>query len=419
MDKILWLCNGAPLRAGNLYSNCNKRGISWIDSLLDVFYEKDDIELYIFFPIENKKDDEIKKEKNIFFYPFKNLKAPHKYNFDLEGEFYEKIMKIKPGIIHIFGTEFSHCLSMMRAVQKADMSESTVINIQGLCSFIKDHYFAFLPFKIIYKYTLRDFLRHDNILQQQKKFKARGEFERIAIGLSRNVIGRTDWDRACIAEMNPDCNYYSCHEVIRKQFYEHWWDINSCEKYSIFISQSFYPLKGFHILLKAVLILRRQYPKIKIYTTGNNPLNTKRIRENSYSQYIRKMLIHNKLENQVFFLGELNAEEMCQQYLKAHVFVSASSIENSSNSLSEAMLLGVPCVASDVGGTISLFNNREDGYMYPADEPYMLAYYINKIFEDDNLAIKFSRNARQHAYLTHDKNDIIKKMIKIYGEIKK
>lgn len=419
MKRILWLCNGAPLRAGNLYPSCSKRGISWIDSLLDYFYELDNIELYIFFPIENRKNEEIKKEKNVSFYPFKNLKPPHKYNFDLERLFFEKVIKIQPDIIHIFGTEFSHCLSMMRAVHQARLSERTIISIQGLCSFIKDHYFAFLPFRIIYRYTFRDFLRHDNILQQQKKFKARGDFERTAIELVGNVIGRTEWDKACIEELNPDCKYFSCHEVLRKQFYEYQWDINNCEKHSIFISQSFYPLKGFHILLEAVLRLRKRYPEIKIYTTGNSPLNIKRIRENSYSQYIRKLLVHNKLENQVYFLGDLNAEEMCRQYLNAHVFVSASSIENSSNSLSEAMILGVPCVASDVGGTVSLFNNYEDGYMYPADEPSMLAYYINKIFEDDDLAMKFSGNARQHACLTHSRNDIFKKMLKIYGEIRK
>ena len=56
------------------------------------------------------------------------------------------------------------------------------------------------------------------------------------------------------------------------------------------------------------------------------------------------------MEDKIEFLGRLSAEGMKQAYLDANVFVMPSTIENSPNSLGEAMLLGVPCVAADVGG---------------------------------------------------------------------
>ena len=60
--------------------------------------------------------------------------------------------------------------------------------------------------------------------------------------------------------------------------------------------------------------------------------------------------------------------------------VSASSIENSSNSVHEAVLVGCPVVASYVGGTDSFLSVGKNGYLYQHDAEYMLAYYIQKIF---------------------------------------
>ena len=52
---------------------------------------------------------------------------------------------------------------------------------------------------------------------------------------------------------------------------------------------------------------------------------------------------------------------MKDRFLKSHMYLCPSAIENSPNSLGEAMLLGVPCVAADVGGISSIFENGKDG----------------------------------------------------------
>jgi glycosyltransferase involved in cell wall biosynthesis len=108
---------------------------------------------------------------------------------------------------------------------------------------------------------------------------------------------------------------------------------------------------------------------------------------------------------------------MCKRFLKTHVFVSPSTIENESNSLSEAKILGTPCVASYVGGVTDRLEHGIDGFFYPANEPYMLAYYICQIFKDDDLALILSQNAREHAIKTHDKIINSERLIQIYKEI--
>lgn len=418
MKKIVWLCNSMPKFVAKRYECENAGGVSWIDSMMMHYYtEENNTVFYILFPVANKKY-QIKEDKNFVYYPFFNLKRnPYDYDATLENSFFNLLQAITPNVIHIFGTEYAHTLAMMKATKRASMDKNTIINIQGLCTFIAKHYNAFLPNAIIHKYTFRDFIRHDNIYQQKKKFIKRGKLEVEAIQAATNIVGRTEWDKACIQEINPQAKYFKCNEMLRASFYEQQWDIDNCQRHSIFISQAYYPLKGFHILLEAVGKLVKKYPDIKVFTTGESPFEKGLIKIDSYSKYICNLIKKYGLEQHIRYLGTLNEQDMCRQYLKANVFVSASSIENSSNSLSEAMILGVPCIASDVGGTISLFQHEQDGFLYQADAPYLLAYYIDRIFSDDERAKKFSANSRVHALETHDKENIFKRISEIYTEV--
>ena len=175
-------------------------------------------------------------------------------------------------------------------------------------------------------------------------------------------------------------------------------------------------------MLEAMADIVKKYPDAKLYTTGKNPLTLsfkEKLRQGYYSKYLGKLIKKYHLENNVEFLGFLDEEKMCKQYLKSHAFVCCSSIENSPNSLGEAMILGVPCVSSDVGGVKNLMTHEKEGFIYQADAPYMLSYYIQKIFEDDKLSLDFSNNAKLHANKTHNPDENFKQLLNIYKDIKK
>src|SRR5690606_29593717 len=120
------------------------------------------------------------------------------------------------------------------------------ISIQGLVSVYAKHYMANLPYEIQRKYSFRDFIKQDNLIQQQEKFKMRGLLEIEAIKNTRYIIGRTTWDKACASQMNPNSRYFKCNETLRGEFYIHVWNQKKCEKHSIFTSQASYPIKGIH-----------------------------------------------------------------------------------------------------------------------------------------------------------------------------
>lgn len=116
-------------------------------------------------------------------------------------------------------------------------------------------------------------------------------------------------------------------------------------------------------------------------------------------------------------LGRLSAEEMKAQFLKSHLFVMPSALENSPNSLGEAMLLGVPCVAADVGGVHNLLTDGGDGMLYPAGDVEALADRIMEIFTKEAIVERFSDNARKHARVNHDAEQNYYRLIRIYREM--
>ena len=81
------------------------------------------------------------------------------------------------------------------------------------------------------------------------------------------------------------------------------------------------------------------------------------------------------------------------------------------------MLLGMPVVSSDEGGVKNMLRHGTEGYLYQADAPYMLAYYVNQIFAQDELASRLGRQAAIHAADTHDREKNSRRLMEIYREI--
>lgn len=324
----------------------------------------------------------------------------------------------KPDIIHIWGTEGARALGVVEACNMLGIIGRVVISIQGLVSKCAIHYQAGLPQKIVKGYTMRDVLK-GNIIRQQREFYEWGQLEIEALKKVKHVIGRTEWDKACVLGINPRLKYHFNNETLRDDFYSGMWDYDKCEKYSIFCGQANYPLKGVHSLIEALPQVLQSYPKAHLYIPGKDYFSVPKWKLSSYGRYLMQLIEKNNLFDNISFTGVLDAQKMKQRYLSSNVFVVSSYIENSPNSLGEAMILGVPCISSRVGGIHSMFQDRVDGFMYPANESYMLAYYICEMFRNPEQAKQYGLVAREHAKRTHNQLENIDVLFSIYNCIAK
>lgn len=329
------------------------------------------------------------------------------------------IDSVDPHIVHIFGTEFRH--ARQAAELCANQGRPFAVSIQGLVSVIADHYTSGLPTRIRERFTLRDLLRADNVRLARRAMQKRGIDEIAALRLAPHVIGRTTWDEACTSQINPDAKYHKCNETLRPSFYEGAWSPQECDRYSIFVSQGSYPIKGLHFMLDAMPIILKRFPNAHLFVAGPDVTGGRtligHLKMTSYGKYIRDLIRKHNLHDHVTFTGMLDERAIRTRYLQSHVFALTSTIENSPNSLGEAMLLGVPCVAAAVGGVMDMARPEADALIYQGNAPYMLAHQICRVFSSDHLALRLSRSAHSRAQVTHDMDRNTARLVSIYRSI--
>lgn len=417
--KILWIVNTIfpyPAKQIGLKEDCFG---GWLNGLADEIKKEEHIELAI---ATVYTGNEIKKfnDGKVTYYLMPGAPV---FRYKKELNVYSKkiLDDFQPDILHIHGTEYAHALSFLNEVEH---NIKKVISIQGLISCIAKVYLANIPYKeIIENITLRDVLKQDNLFQQRNKFIKRGRWEKEIINRCDYIIGRTEWDYANTKVINEKIRYYCLYETVRKSFYTNKWDINDIEKYSIYLSQAGYPIKGLHILIEALSIIKKKYPNVKLYISGNDIINKSNIRcklkRTGYGKYIDKLIEKHNLRENVIFTGELSEERVLERLLKTHVVVVPSIIENESNSLTEAHLLGMPTIAAFSGGMTDRIIHKETGFLYPYTDYAMCAEYILKYFNDDNLAIEHGNKARKIALDRNNPTKNKEKLFSIYKEILK
>ena len=342
-----------------------------------------------------------------------------KYDTKLEQYWEQVCAQFLPDLVHIHGTEYAHGLACMRKLPNLEY----VVSVQGLVSVCAKYYLGGISFlDIIKNITFRDIVRNDNLFQAKKKFKKRGVIENEYLTRTNHIIGRTQWDFTHSKKVNPKLEYHFCNESLRDNFYTaNKWNINSKINHTIFCSQAGYPLKGLHQVLKAVSFLKDDFPNLKLNIAGLNisKRNTiiEKIKISGYGFYINRLIKKFRIQQTVNFTGKLNENQMIREYQEAHLFICSSSIENSPNSLGEAQLLGVPSIATYVGGIPDMIEEGNTGLMYQFEEYEMLANNIRKIFDDDNLAIKLSEKGIITADKRHNRDINLNQTIKVYNRI--
>lgn len=405
MTKVLWFSN-TPANADEYFNNEIKQTGGWLKSL-DLLMQ-DHIDLHIAFkthlsinPFEYKKTTyypiTIKKSLSKKILNFFNLQ---KYNY--LDQYQKLIMEINPDVIHIHGTESDFGLIYKYT------DKPIVVSIQGNLTVYTHKFFSGLSKNKINKYFIRkSFPFIDNFMFTFRNMKNESKIESEILKNSKYIIGRTDWDKNITKVLSPQNTYFHNDEVLRDGFYKNVWDLDwdKNQKIIIHTTTGDSPYKGFETILQAANLLLKLNIDFEWRLAG---LNEKSL--------ITKVVKSN-VGNYIKLLGNLNENELIQNLKSSHIYVMPSHIENSPNSLCEAMILGVPCISAHVGGTGSILKNKKEGVLIQDGDPWMLAGTILEFVQNFEQAKVYGKQARKTALIRHNKEKISNDLKLIYNKI--
>jgi len=321
----------------------------------------------------------------------------------------EAIEKCKPDLIHIHGTE-----ELWGKITQYVSKIPIVFSIQGLLAPIKEKYFIGLSKKSVRKFdSFVDKLVKNDVNNLYQSFIYRAARENGYLRYAEYIFGRTQWDSNCTLALNPARKYYLVNELLRDPFYNYKWHSHFCNNSKIRIVSTISggTYKGFETALHTAHILQT-YSKIDFewHIVGYN----------KDSKWCKAAELEKRLKVSDYpfvFHGRLDADSLAQLLSESDIYVQVSHIENSPNSVCEAMLVGVPTIASFAGGTSSILKDGEEGILVQDGDPYVLAGSIVHLVQNPDLAMFYSNNAKCRALQRHNPENVYKELLSGYTSI--
>ena len=410
--RVLWFTNSVSCYTSNANSY---NGGGWITSLETEIRKRDGIELgvcsYAHVPEMNK----VEKDGAVYYLlprPKKTLKytvetifsKPEVSTFKHEKLAMPALLDVvndfRPDVIQVFGTENVYGLVA------GYVHVPVVLHIQGILTACAN---SFLPPTVSWKmYLFKDmkirnilwrlsnmFALYRNCITEQRIYRAVKYF-----------IGRTALDKRITGILNPSAKYYHCDEIIRENFYIGSDARNLPEKPVFVTTISSQLYKGYDMVLKTAGCLKNIIGNFEWKVFGDvDPEFTERI-----------FNIRHEDVN-VHLMGVGSADRIKEALLSSTAYVHTSYIDNSPNSICEAMLLGVTVIATFVGGVPSIVEDGKTGILVPANDPYQMAWQMAYLFNHQHTNIEMGESARESALKRHDKEMIVNKMLQIYRDM--
>ena len=417
--KVLWFTNTPCSAAERLGLNIAMGG--WLSSLEQELRNVPEIQLAVCF-YHNKPFSSFVYQKVHYFPIFRNqrkikigrliTKFMHHRSMQKKDQYeLKKLLNVvevfNPDIIHVHGTEDN--FGLIHNFTKIPV----VISIQGLLNPYADKYFSGIPRHTANTYEgLKSKLRFSHNEHNFKLFKLKAERERNILKDAKYIIGRTDWDKNITRLLAPNSCYFVGNEILRNSFYTSKWEKTKFDKpIQILTISSDNLYKGFETIVATANLLTK-FTNIDFNWKVAGLSN-----ESTIVRIVKKWKKFDLSKLHIELLGKQNEQQLSKLLLFSDIYCQVSHIENSPNSLCEAMMVGIPIVATHAGGSVSLLQDKKEGMIVQDGDYHAIAAALLHLSSDFNQAVNFGNNARSAALERHNKDIITEKMYAIYKKI--
>jgi glycosyltransferase involved in cell wall biosynthesis len=387
--KIAWLCPYPVHEMGSeiewkirkeTFHSCG-----WIVNLQKALVQMPDVELHVFTLHHGISRTQCVRLGGAFFHivkngvPFLHKGFPKYFPVDALTGFAgdvallkKEVRKINPDVVHAHGTENAYALTA------AAMKYPSVISMQGIIAEI-------------------------NKVNPTFRFRKVEKLERKALLKTKYASCRTAFDTGFVSKTNPSAHIFQIQEAMNPVYFEKQW--NGCARKRILFVGSMGKHKGLETLFQAVKSLTAEDPDVELCVVGGTP---------GQIEMCKQRCLELGISRQVEFAGFLNAAAIVPHHLACKVFVIPSTNENSPNTLAEAMVSGMPCVASAVGGIPSMVDDEKTGLLFRSEDAGGLVRQLKRVLYDDKLCRELGTAAAATARSRHRPENVAKETMAAY-----
>ena len=392
MLKVVWL---APYNINDLKPEVVVtreivyHSASWIYNLAEYLSLEKEIDFHIITYSNLVNKSQTFRKNNITFhiirycFPFTQRGFPWYLPLDKLTVYYsfsrqaKKIInEISPDILHVHGTEAGYYLPTVNS------HTPCIISIQGIIT----EYIKFEPYISGYLQIL---------------------YEKFAVRKAKYFGCRTNFDSGFVKKYNKKSVIFDLPEAMNTVFFEQEWKPQP--GLSLLFVGSIIKRKGIEDLIKALAKLKPTFPNIILKIIGSGA--------KGYINQLNSIIEELQIQSNVDWIGNKTPNEIAEELSKATLFVLPTLIDNSPNCLAEAMAVGIPCIATKVGGIPSMIEDTHDGMLFKKNDRNELVNRIKLLSIDTALQYKLSQNARSKAFERNYPTKVVKKYIEVYKSL--
>jgi glycosyltransferase involved in cell wall biosynthesis len=399
------------------FSASGKTGFGWVDSLIDEFTDHEENVIGLAVPVEGRNLLKEERTKIILFglpgtgrdtalYRMINRMRHLPLDLDYKTAIQKVVNDFNPDIIQVFGTE--------NPLGEASEGNGVpvVIHFQGSLDSVARKWFSGIPLHDLVLYgSLRNLLFFRGPVHEFFTFRKRALREIRIIQNCGYFLGRTSFDRNLLFLISPGSKYFHCDEFLRPQFLVNTWKGSINKKARIISVLKGVTYKGLDLLIDTAVVLTK-------FTSIEVDFDICGV--DAQNEIVRGLIKKNKKRldfTRFKFLGKLESDKLVDRLCGADIFIHPSYIENSSNSICEAMALGMPVIATNVGGTSSVLLDGEEGLLVQEGDPLSMANAIISLLDNPEYACHLGSSARMRALERHNPGRLYENLIRIFSEI--
>lgn len=139
--------------------------------------------------------------------------------------------------------------------------------------------------------------------------------------------------------------------------------------------------------IRSLQLLLKKVPNVFLNIVGQGPLEIK----------AREFVAQARLQDFVHFHREMEHSELLKILSRCTLLIVSSHREGMPTVVIEAFAMGIPVVATKVGGLPEIIRAGENGFLVPVEDSESIAECVERILTDYNLRKKLSQGARETA----------------------